>query len=449
MIILSSPEYEGKVEYQFRPSHTNRLDTPTDISSYGNSVLFSKVHNATEYSIYLDGSQFATVPLVGTGRSDWLFNELIAIDDNSTSEFSVSFTSNGITYSSLKVYGRNTAPGSTGKYAIYYDSTKVFEERLDSDSLWVEQVYRSVSFASEPTGALLTFLNSTAINQPEQLSIDLSQLTGWEDLEDGNHILQLVARATGILSSFLSTKINFGKNVDFVKGVIYGPFKVLRVVDGDTVVASIHGAEMKIRMIGVNTPESVASSSYGHENCQEGIDASNYTKDQLMDRNVYIEFDTDQYDRYNRYLCYIYLDSQGIQMYNAQLIAQGYGEAQYYSPNGAHRAYLEATQATARANGVGFWGTGFFPTKLVAPVVTLTGSIITWAYQDYVESFDIKDGGTVVHNYIQLTGGLENEFDLDLLGLAPGSHRINVVAKPTNSTHEASNNSNNITYVIQ
>jgi len=43
-------------------------------------------------------------------------------------------------------------------------------------------------------------------------------------------------------------------------------------------VATVYGTESKIRLIGVNTPESVASSSYGHENCPEGVEASNYTK---------------------------------------------------------------------------------------------------------------------------------------------------------------------------
>ena len=64
-------------------------------------------------------------------------------------------------------------------------------------------------------------------------------------------------------------------------------------------------------------------------------------------------------------------------MYNAQLISGGYGEAKYYSPNGAHRTYLEQCMATADSNNVNFWGTGFFSTKLRAPVIALTGSNLT------------------------------------------------------------------------
>ena len=41
----------------------------------------------------------------------------------------------------------------------------------------------------------------------------------------------------------------------------------------------------------------------GKTNCPEGKEASDYTKAQLTGQQVYIEFDTDQYDKYNRYLC--------------------------------------------------------------------------------------------------------------------------------------------------
>jgi len=41
-----------------------------------------------------------------------------------------------------------------------------------------------------------------------------------------------------------------------------------------------------------------------------------------------------------------------------------------------------------------------------------------------------------------------NQFDLSTVITTPGTYRINVVANPTNSTHETSNNSNNISYHV-
>ena len=170
--------------------------------------------------------------------------------------------------------------------------------------------------------------------------------------------MQLRAEA-GLKKSVPSIKVSFGKDVQFITGKLYGPYPVNRIVDGDTITAVVEGAETKIRMIGVNTPESVATGSAAAKNCQEGKDASNYTKAQLSNQQIYLEFDTDIYDKFNRYLCYVYnygditpdKDNPDLNyMYNAELVSEGYAEAKYYSPNGAHRIYLDGRQATAEAN---------------------------------------------------------------------------------------------------
>ena len=445
MAILYSPEYEGKVEYIYSEM-VGRLATPAGLSSVDTSVLFDKVHSATSYSIYLDGKEFDTVPLLGSGIQYWLFNELISIEENTEVAFNSTFICNNVTYSAIKVYGGNKTPAGNGKYAIYFDNTKVFEERTDGNSLWLDQAYRLISFSSA-SAALLEFLESAAVEQPEQLSIDLSTLTGWDNLEDGDYILQLVARNSSE-SSFLSKAINFAKNAGFIKGHIYGPYSVVRTVDGDTLVATINGADMKIRLIGVDTPESVASAGTGKTNCPEGKEASDYTKAQLTGQQVYIEFDTDQYDKYNRYLCYIYWDKQGTQMYNAQLISNGYAEAKYYSPNGAHRPYLEACMATAEQNNVGFWGTGFFPTKLRAPIITLTGSILTWPLNAYAGTYDIRSNSTSVYTFTPLVGSTQNSLDLSTLSLSSGQNKIKIRAIPINSAHSESNLSNQVIYTV-
>lgn len=443
MILMSSPEYESRLEYQFKKSQDDRLDTPTDITTENNSVYFGAVEGATSYSVYLDGKEFDTFELSESNKSNWILNELISIDDNEETVFDESFICNEITYSTIKIYGRNKS--QSGKFCIYFDNTLVYEETEQEESLWKEQSYRYISITNLSSSEVRYWLNENAVKHAEQLTIDLSDSDNWNEVSDGSHLLQLVARAENIKSSFLSSAVNFGKNVDFIKGVIYGPYVVTRVIDGDTVIANINGAETKIRMIGVNTPESVSSNP--SKNCEEGRIASAYTKEHLTDENIYIEFDTDQTDKFNRYLCYIYTDSQGVTMYNNELIEIGYGEAKYYSPNGAHKLKLEATQAEARSNQVGFWEYGFFPTKLVPPVVTISENIITWEYNKYTGSYNIKDNGNVVYNYLQesTTG---NSFDLSTLELSSGNHRINVVSVPLDGTHEMSNNSNNINYIV-
>ena len=81
---------------------------------------------------------------------------------------------------------------------------------------------------------------------------------------------------------------------------------LVRVVDGDTIVVEIDGEEYKVRLIGIDTPESVASEEYlektGKENSQAGKDASAFTKEILKNTTtVYLEKDISETDKYGRY----------------------------------------------------------------------------------------------------------------------------------------------------
>lgn len=109
-----------------------------------------------------------------------------------------------------------------------------------------------------------------------------------------------------------------------------GPYDVVRVVDGDTVRVNINGEETKVRMIGVNTPESVASDE--SRNTPEGEVASEYTKSLLEGKQVYLEYDEERYDKYGRTLAYIYLDD-GKTMVEELLLEGGYAEVMIIPPN--------------------------------------------------------------------------------------------------------------------
>lgn len=103
---------------------------------------------------------------------------------------------------------------------------------------------------------------------------------------------------------------------------------VLRVVDGDTIVVNYNGAEEKVRLIGVDTPESVHPDS-GRNN-EAGIAASEYTKNRLEGQEVDLEFDVQQRDIYGRLLAYVYID--GV-MFNKILLEDGIANLATYPPN--------------------------------------------------------------------------------------------------------------------
>ena len=122
---------------------------------------------------------------------------------------------------------------------------------------------------------------------------------------------------------------------------------LVRVVDGDTIVVEIDGEETKVRLIGINTPESVASAEYlektGKENTEEGAQASDWVKEFLMDYpTLYLQKDTSETDKYGRLLRYVWVsiptDTNDIteiqsKMLNGILLENGLAEVTIYKPD--------------------------------------------------------------------------------------------------------------------
>lgn len=85
----------------------------------------------------------------------------------------------------------------------------------------------------------------------------------------------------------------------------FGPYKILKVVDGDTLTLDVNGRSIVIRLIGVNTPETVDPRKLVE--CF-GKEASQRAHELLDGKRVYIEKDSSQgeYDKYNRTLAYVF-----------------------------------------------------------------------------------------------------------------------------------------------
>lgn len=105
-------------------------------------------------------------------------------------------------------------------------------------------------------------------------------------------------------------------------------YDVVRVVDGDTIVINYNGVEEKVRMIGIDTPESVHPDS--ENNTEGGVTAAEYTRSMLEGQKVSLEFDVQERDMYGRLLAYVYLD--GV-MFNKTLLEKGYAVISTYPPN--------------------------------------------------------------------------------------------------------------------
>lgn len=129
-----------------------------------------------------------------------------------------------------------------------------------------------------------------------------------------------------------------------------GPYEVERVVDGDTLVINIDGVSEKVRLIGVDTPESVHPDS--SKNVEYGKVASEYTKNTLENKSVTLELDVQERDKYGRLLAYIYSDGE---MFNLKLIREGHAKVATFPPNVKYTEDFTAAQEEARKEGIGLW----------------------------------------------------------------------------------------------
>lgn len=134
-------------------------------------------------------------------------------------------------------------------------------------------------------------------------------------------------------------------------GKVFGYYRVLRVIDGDTIEVDKDGESVRIRLIGVDTPETVDSDKpvecYGPE-------ASEYTKNELYDKFVKIETDPsqDKYDTYNRLLAYVFTDTAN---FNKELIEKGYAREYTYKKPYKYQNEFKKAEEKAKDAKLGLW----------------------------------------------------------------------------------------------
>jgi len=125
---------------------------------------------------------------------------------------------------------------------------------------------------------------------------------------------------------------------------------VNRVVDGDTFEVTWDGKTEKIRLIGIDTPETVHPSKPVQEG---GKEASNFSKEQLTGKTVFVELDVEERDRYGRLLGYVYMEDGSF--YNAALAGEGYAKLATYPPNVRWVEMFKYLQTDAREAKRGLW----------------------------------------------------------------------------------------------
>ena len=136
----------------------------------------------------------------------------------------------------------------------------------------------------------------------------------------------------------------------FQKTQEFQPAMVVRVVDGDTLIVKQRGVDYRLRLIGIDAPESVNPDN--SKNTPEGELASEFLKKLLPPgTTVYLQKDVSETDRYDRLLRYVWLEvpknpdsSREVEekMVNAIIVRYGHAEAKRYPPDTRYSPYFEA-----------------------------------------------------------------------------------------------------------
>ena len=135
---------------------------------------------------------------------------------------------------------------------------------------------------------------------------------------------------------------------------------VVRVVDGDTIVVDRGLGDERVRYIGIDTPETVDPRQ---EVQWMGPEASAANKALVAGREVVLERDVSETDRFGRLLRYVWLEdgsaagaAPGWLLVNLALVARGFAQVSTFPPDVRYvDLYLEA-QRQARDAGLGLWG---------------------------------------------------------------------------------------------
>ena len=126
-----------------------------------------------------------------------------------------------------------------------------------------------------------------------------------------------------------------------------GAHDVVRVVDGDTI---LFAPQMRVRLIGVNAPESVKPD---HPVEPFGPESSQFTRDFLAGGTARLEFDREKLDQYDRFLAYVWV---GNRMLNEELLRAGLARWEpNYNYSAEKKARFRAAQDEAREADRGIW----------------------------------------------------------------------------------------------
>ena len=122
---------------------------------------------------------------------------------------------------------------------------------------------------------------------------------------------------------------------------------VTRVIDGDTIELSDGG---KVRYIGIDTPEA------GSKNECFALEAKKKNEELVLGKNVSLEKDISETDKYQRLLRYVYIgEGENKIMVNEALVKEGFANVLTYPPDVKFKDLFLISEKSARDSKLGLW----------------------------------------------------------------------------------------------
>lgn len=240
----------------------------------------------------------------------------------------------------------------TGKETILDEITRVEQAQTESADIEVLDIAEKTKTLEETKSESLAELQTLKFLSDEEITEFAAQINSKYNAEEVKNVLaEAKNKNDAEISRVYANTDNFQKAT------------VIETVDGDTVRVDIDGRIYKLRMIGVDTPET----KHVRKGVQfYGIEASNFTQEKLLGATVYLEKDVSETDKFDRILRYIWLnppqdpdnptyEELKNQSYNGILVRDGYANASTFPPDVKYKEWFAQMAKEARDANLGLW----------------------------------------------------------------------------------------------
>lgn len=190
-----------------------------------------------------------------------------------------------------------------------------------------------------------------------------------EQIKKSESKLQEQVTATATSFPTPTTQSNFYNVASVVKSNLYN---VISVIDGDTIQVVIDSKKETLRLIGIDTPETVDPRK--PVQCF-GKEASAKAKSLLSGKSVRLESDPTQgeRDKYQRLLRYVFLEDGA--NFNKLMISEGYAHEYTYNVPYKYQSEFRQTQKEAEENKRGLWADDACLTSTPQPSIQVSVTV--------------------------------------------------------------------------